>query len=63
MAYRNIDLHEYMWGRTTNLGIHLSLLFNINITPDLRQNMAMGFYREGQDVLEDIIELVYHENP
>jgi hypothetical protein len=52
-----------MWGGNGNFGIYLSLLYNINITPDLRQNMAMGFYREEQDVLEDIIELVYHENP
>ena len=63
MAYRNIDLHEYMWGRTKNLGTHLSLLYNINITDALIQNMVMGFYQEGQDILEDIIELVYNENP
>jgi hypothetical protein len=60
MAYGKIDLYKYMFGTPKDAGVNLSLLCSIPITSTLRGYMAMGFYIEGQDALEDMTESAYN---
>jgi len=62
MAYGKIDLFKYMFGTPKDAGVHLSLLCSIPITSTLIGYMAMGFYIEGQDALEEITELAYNDS-